>query len=107
MIISVAIVIGFKDSISNKIIGFASHMQIMGFTNYESIQEKPLNINDEFVTYLRQRKDIKHLQFTAHKAGVLKTEDQIQGVIFKGVGADFDTNFLYNNSVEGVVPGLS
>ena len=86
MIISVAIVIGFKDSISNKIIGFASHMQVKGFANYESIQEKPLNTNDEFIAYLKEREDLKHIQFTAHKAGVLKTEDHIQGVIFNGVG---------------------
>ena len=104
MIISVAVVIGFKASISNKIIGFAAHMQIKGFSNYESIQEKPLLIDDAFVNYLKNRKDLKHIQFTAHKAGVLKTDEQIQGVIFKGVGADFDTNFLYKSLIEGVMP---
>ncbi|PLW96064.1 MAG: ABC transporter permease [Marinilabiliales bacterium] len=107
MIISIAVVIGFKASISNKIIGFASHMQIQGFSNYESMQEKPLLISDDFIDYLKNRKDLKHIQFTAHKAGVLKTEDQIQGVIFKGVGADFDSNFLYNSLVEGVMPNIS
>ncbi|MCB2208913.1 MAG: ABC transporter permease [Bacteroidetes bacterium] len=107
MIISIAVVIGFKASISNKIIGFAAHMQIQGFSNYESIQEKPLQIDDEFVSYLKNRKDLKHIQFTAHKAGVLKTEDQIQGVIFKGVGADFDTSFLSGSLVEGVMPNIS
>jgi len=104
MIISVAVVIGFKASISNKIIGFAAHMQIQGFSNYESIQEKPLLIDDAFVDYLRNRKDLKHIQFTAHKAGVLKTDDQIQGVVFKGVGVDFDTNFMHHSLVEGVLP---
>jgi lipoprotein-releasing system permease protein len=104
MIISVAVVIGFKASISNKIIGFAAHMQIKGFSNYESIQEKPLLIDDAFVDYLKNRKDLKHIQFTAHKAGVLKTDEQIQGVIFKGVGADFDTNFLHKSLIEGIMP---
>lgn len=107
MIISVAIVIGFKDSISNKIIGFASHMQIRGFANYESIQEKPLNIHDPFIGQLKQRKDVNHIQFTAQKAGVIKTEDQIQGIIFKGVGPDFDSTFLYNSLKDGVLPGFS
>ncbi len=106
MIISVAVVIGFKASISNKIIGFAAHMQIQGFSNFESMQEKPLFVNDEFVNYLKNRNDLKHVQFTAHKAGVLKTEDQIQGVLFKGVGADFDTNFLHKNLVAGVMPNI-
>lgn len=107
MIISVAVVIGFKASISNKIIGFASHLQIQGFSNYESMQEKPLLIDDVFIDELQRRKDLKHIQFTAHKAGVLKTEDQIQGIIFKGIGSDFDTNFLYHSLLEGSMPFIN
>ena len=107
MIISVAIVIGFKSSISNKIIGFASHLQIEGFSNYESMLEKPLRADDEFITRLRKRKDIQHVQFTAHKAGVLKTEDQIQGVILKGVDVSYDTSFLHSCLLEGNMPYIT
>jgi lipoprotein-releasing system permease protein len=107
MIISVAIVIGFKHSISNKIIGFAAHMQIEGFSNNESVSEKPLNKNDAFITGLAERKDVKHVQFTAHKAGVLKTEDQIHGVILKGIDAQYDTTFLHNSLVSGRMPVIS
>jgi len=107
MIISVAIVIGFKSSISNKIIGFAAHMQIEGFSNNESIIEKPLQKNDEFIVRMGKRKDVRHVQFTAHKAGVLKTEDQIQGVLLKGVGTNYDTTFLHGCMVEGYLPRIS
>ena len=104
MIISVAIVIGFKHSISNKIIGFAADMQIEGFSNNESVSEKPLNKNDAFILGLTQRKDVKQVQFTAQKAGVLKTEGQINGVILKGIDTNYDTSFMHNSLVEGRMP---
>lgn len=107
MIISVVIVIGFKHSISNKIIGFAAHLQIEGFSNYESVSEKPLNKHDVFIEGLARRKDVKHVQFTAHKAGVLKTEDQIHGVILKGIDAQYDTTFLHNSLVSGSMPVIT
>ncbi|RLD46607.1 MAG: ABC transporter permease [Bacteroidetes bacterium] len=107
MIISVAIVIGFKSSISNKIIGFAAHMQIEGFSNNESIIEKPLQKDDEFLIQLRKRKDVRHMQFTALKAGVLKTEEQIQGVLLKGVDMNYDTTFLHGSLVDGHLPQIS
>ncbi len=107
MIISVAIVIGFKKSISDKIIGFASHLQIVPFDNNTSLEEQPLIINQAFVESLSVHPEIKHLQFTAKKAGVLKTDEQIQGVVVKGVGADYDRDFLEENIVEGNFPKVS
>lgn len=107
MIISVAIVIGFKKSISDKIIGFASHLQIVPFDNNTSLEEQPLIINQAFVESLAAHSEIKHLQFTAKKAGVLKTDEQIQGVVVKGVGADYDRTFLEENIVEGNFPKVS
>ncbi len=107
MIISVAIVIGFKRSISDKVIGFAAHIQIEGFSNNESMIEKPLKKNDEFIARISKRKDVKHIQFTAHKAGVLKTTDQIQGVILKGVGVNYDTAFMHSCMVEGRFPHIT
>ncbi len=106
MIISVAIVIGFKHSISNKIIGFAAHLQIEGFSNNGSVSEKPINKNNTFIINLAKRNDVKHVQFTAHKAGVLKTEDQIHGVILKGIDAGYDTTFLHSCLVVGRMPSF-
>lgn len=107
MIISVAIVVGFKKSISDKIIGFAAHLQIVPFDNNASLEEQPLTINEAFVEKLAARPEISHIQFTAKKAGVLKTDDQIQGVIIKGVGADYDRNFLEENMLDGSFPNVS
>ncbi len=107
MIISVAVVIGFKQSISHKIIGFASHVQIIPFDNNESLEAKPLDITGSFVDSLRQHPDIKHLQFTARKAGVLKSEEQVQGIVIKGIDSGYDKAFLQESLVEGSFPDVS
>ncbi len=107
MIISVAIVVGFKKSISDKIIGFAAHMQIVPFDNNTSLEEQPLTIDGAFINRLAAHPEISHIQFTAKKAGVLKTDEQIQGVVVKGVGADYDQNFLKENIIEGCFPNVS
>ena len=107
MIISVAIVIGFKSSISNKIIGFTSHLQIVPFDNNESLEEKPISIDEDFLEVLETNDHIIHFQFCARKAGVIKTDDQIQGIVFKGVGEDFDRSFLEDHLVSGRFPEVS
>ena len=107
MIVSVAVVVGFKNSISAKIIGFAAHLQIVPFDNNESIEEQPLTVDEGLLASLRTIRGVEHLQLTARKAAILKTEDQIQGVILKGIGPDYQTGFLAGSLVEGRLPAVS
>ena len=107
MIISVAIVVGFKKSISDKMIGFAAHLQIVPFDNNSSLEEQPLTLNPDFIEKLNANPEISHIQFTAKKAGVLKTNAQIQGVVVKGVGNDYQQDFLQENMIEGHFPAVS
>lgn len=104
MIISVSVVIGFKNSISDKIIGFTSHLQIIPFDNNESLEASPITIEAELINKLKANSNITHLQLTGKKAAVLKTGDQIQGVVFKGVGSDYDTIFLSESLISGRFP---
>ena len=106
MIISVSVVIGFKRSISDKIIGFASHLQITPFDNNESLEEKPITIDDELLHQLKAHPNITHIQFAAKKAAVLKTDEQIQGIVFKGIGTNYDTAFLHGSLVAGRMPDI-
>ena len=107
MLISVAIVVGFKHSISDKVTGFTSHLQIVPFDNNESLEGQPVDTKSEFVHNLKLNPEISHIQFTAKKAGVVKTKDQIQGVIFKGIGIDYDSTFLIEALTEGRFPNLN
>ncbi len=107
MLISVAIVVGFKHSISDKVTGFTSHLQIVPFDNNESLEGQPVDTKSEFVHNLQLNPEIRHIQFTAKKAGVVKTKDQIQGVIFKGIGIDYDSTFLIEALTEGRFPNMN
>lgn len=107
MIISVAVVIGFKHSVSEKVMGFASHIQLVLFDNNFGMQGNPVVDDDELLAQLKANSKIEHVQKVAQKAGVIKTKDQILGVVLKGVDQDYDTSFLSENIVEGKYPNIA
>ncbi len=104
MIASVAIVQGFKNSIKEKVTGFTAHLQIVPFDNNQSLEEQPLDTTRPFIRKLKNFPNVKHVQFSALKGGVLKTKDQIHGIILKGVDKNYDLTFLKNNLIKGRLP---
>lgn len=103
MIVSVAILYGFKKEIRNKIVGFGSHIQIVNYDANTSYETKPIKRNQEFLPELKGTPGVLHIQEFATKAGIIKTETDIQGVVLKGVGPDFDWYFFKKNIVEGTI----
>lgn len=101
MILSVAIVIGFKKEVRNKVIGFGSHIQITNFDNNSSYQTVPIAVTDSMLDALRTYKGIRQVETFATKPGILKTDTDFQGVVLKGVGSDYDWTFFRNNLKEG------
>lgn len=101
MIISVAIVTGFKREIRNKVIGFGGHIQIINFDSNTSFENTPISSNQDFLEKLKSMPGIKSIQAIATKPAMIKTSEDIQGVILKGIGPDFDTSFFSKNLVEG------
>jgi lipoprotein-releasing system permease protein len=101
MIVSVAILTGFKKEIRNKIIGFGSHIQIVNYDANSSYETKPISLNQEFLIELKSTRGISHVQEFATKAGIIKTGKDIQGVVLKGIGPDFDWSFFRKNLIEG------
>lgn len=101
MIIAVAIVTGFHSEITNKVVGFGSHLQIINYDSNISFETKPVNKNQEFYPAMDSVPGVKHIQVFGIKAGIIKTETDIQGVLLKGVGSDFDWTFFDNCMVEG------
>lgn len=103
MILSVAIVIGFKKEVRNKVIGFGSHIQITNFDNNSSYQTKPIAVSDSFLVALTERSGIRHVETFATKPGILKTETDFQGIVLKGVDRQYDWSFFQKNLKEGEV----
>lgn len=107
MIISVCVVLGFKHSIRDKVIGFGSDITVANFLTLQSSEQYPIVVNDTLVNSLKQVSGVKHVQRFAFTQGILKTNDDFLGVAFKGVGQDFDSTFIHNNMVEGSLPKFS
>jgi lipoprotein-releasing system permease protein len=101
MIVSIAILTGFKKEIRNKIIGFGSHIQIVNYDANTSYETQPIKRHQEFLPELKSTPGIVHVQEFATKAGIIKTATDIQGVVLKGVGPDFDWTFFNRTMVEG------
>jgi len=101
MIIAMAVVTGFKNEITSKVVGFGSHIQILNFDSNLSFETQPIKKNQEFLPGLEADPEILNIQAFAIKAGIIKTKSDIQGVVVKGIGSDFDWNFLDQYIVEG------
>ncbi len=101
MLLTLTIVTGFQKEIREKVIGFGSHIQITNYDNNESFESSSIDRNQSFLTELKKNNSIRHIQSFATKAGIIKTKDELQGVIVKGIGNDFDWDFFKKNIIEG------
>jgi lipoprotein-releasing system permease protein len=107
MILAVAIVIGFKQEVRNKLIGFGSHIQISVSFNNQTYETEPLLIDSTIVEKLKKIPEVKHVQKFATQPGIIKTDENFQGIVLKGVDSDFDWNFFKSNLLEGNIFDVS
>ncbi|MEI6683400.1 MAG: FtsX-like permease family protein [Bacteroidota bacterium] len=101
MFIAVAILTGFKKEIREKVVGFCGHVQIIKYAETTTYEPQPVERQQPFFSRLQKTPEIRHIQVFATKAGIIKTTDQIQGVVLKGVSTDYDWSFFRNKMVEG------
>ncbi len=101
MLLSIIVVTGFKKDISDKIIGFGSHITISSFSDNQSYETEPIQISESLYTSILEDPEVKHISTFATKAGIIKTNDEILGVVLKGVASDYDWTFFNNNLVAG------
>jgi len=107
MLISVAVVIGFKQEIRNKTIGFGGHIQITNFDNNNTYEMNPIKADQALIKKISAIDGVKHVQQFATKPGIIKTDTEFQGIVLKGIGKDFDWKFFKSNLVEGNLIDLS
>jgi lipoprotein-releasing system permease protein len=103
MILAVAILTGFKQQIREKVVGFGSNIQVLNFDSNISFETVAVNSNQDFVPKIRALPGVKHIEVFATKAGIIKTDEAIQGVVLKGIGSDFDWNYFKSCMVEGKI----
>lgn len=107
MIVSVCVVLGFKHAIRDKVIGFGSHIQVAEYNALMGGDGRAVQMDDSVMSVLSHIQGVKHVQRFAYRQGILKTDDDFLGVMFKGVGPEFDSTFIHKNMVEGNIPHFS
>ncbi len=104
MIITVAVVLGFKHTIRDKVAGFGSHIQVVNVRSVGGQGALPVCMNDSLMQVLKNVNGVRHVERYTITQGILKTDDDFLGVVFKGLGPEYDTSFLNENVVEGQLP---
>ena len=107
MLLSVFVVLGFKHTIRDKVIGFGSHIQVTNFMTQMSSDQAPIAMNDSMIKVIGGIEGVKHVERFAYKQGVLKTDSDFLGVMFEGVAQEYDTTFIHQNMVAGSIPKFS
>jgi lipoprotein-releasing system permease protein len=101
MLVAMSIVLGFKQEIRNKTIGFGGHIQITNFDSNNTFEMMPVVLSDSLKDELWKIPGVKHIQAFGTKPGIIKTTDHFQGIVLKGIDRDFDWSFFSSNMTQG------
>ncbi len=107
MIISVAVVIGFKQQVKNKVTGLSADILITNQTEAQTNQSAPILGNDSILSTLKKLEGVKQVQRYAIKPGMIMTESNFQGMVLKGIAQEYDLSFLKNHLIEGEIPAFT
>lgn len=107
MIISVAVITGFKREIAAKVVGFQSNIQVMNFDSGNTFESMPISKNQSWIPNVKSLPGVKNIDYFATKPGMIKTNLDNYGIVFKGVGAGYNWNFIRKNLVAGNLPVIS
>lgn len=107
MIVSLGVVLGFKNTIRDKVVGFGSHIVVRSFANVQENEDMPICTSDSMMNVVKKAPGVSHVQRYAIKQGLLKTDSDFLGVALKGVSEEWDSTFVHENMIEGVIPKFS
>lgn len=103
MFVSICIIVGFKQQVRDKIIGFGGHIQLLNYSTTTD-GELPLTADKILLKELKETEGISHVQCYTSKPGMIVADNEYEGIVIKGVGADYDLRFFKQHTVEGVIP---
>lgn len=104
MILTLAVVVGFKREIRHKVIGFDAHIQVVNYDNNNTYDMQPVRFDSTLLHSVAALQEVRHVSRFATKPGILKTGDDVEAIIFKGVGEDYDWDFFRHNLSSGQLP---
>ncbi len=100
-IVSFLVMQGFQSAVKNKIYAFSNHLLITKFTMNNAVEEQPFNFKIALQENPERFPFIKSVQEYSHKAGLIKTDKEVLGIIFKGVGKSFNQVAFADNIIAG------
>lgn len=103
MIIALAVVTGFQTEIRNKIVGFGSHISITSYNTDNPLEAKPIDRNQDFYSSIKENPKVDNIQVFANKGGIIKTDEDIYGIVLKGIDKDYDWSFFEDKLVNGTI----
>ena len=105
MLIAVATASGLQTKIRDKMAGFKGHVQIVNYDNNNSdVSTTPINIEQDFYPKFKNIDGIKNVQIFASKGGIIRTNTDFEGIVFKGVSSDYDWSLFKEYIIAGTVP---
>lgn len=107
MVMAVCILRGFQSEIASKVVGFGSHLTVSNYALNPNYQERPVTIDNTLADNMRNAPGVRHLQCFATKGGMVKTKEQIYGIMLRGLSANYDTSFFAECLVAGQLPKFS
>ena len=107
MIVAVAVVIGFKHEVRDKVVGIGSDITITNFDAQKSYETVPVVAGDSLLDALRAMEGVKHVQRYSTKPGMIMADDNFLGMVLKGVSQEYDWTFLKKHLQEGEIPAFS
>lgn len=107
MIITISVILGFKHTIENKVIGFGNHIQVLNSQTMHGVNHVPITLDDNLLNLIQSFDGVKQTGRFSTAQGILKTESDFKGINFKGIGPEYNTEFLKNNLVSGIIPEFS
>ena len=107
MLVTVSVVAGFKREVQQKVSGFMAHMEVLDVLTYATPEDHAIEYTPEMEKFFKNDPRIKHVQQTALKMGILKTETDFSSLQFKGYKSDFDSAFIRSCVTEGRLPNFA
>ena len=107
MIIAVAILTGFKQEITDKLVGFSSHLQIVNLDQNSSFETAAIDLNQDFLSEIKKMPGISHFNPFITKPGIIKAGMEIQGIYLKGLDSTYSWEFFEDYLIEGELPDYS
>ncbi len=107
MLISLATVAGFRSGIREKITGFSGHVVINAMNNSNSLEQVPFLYDPGLGQQVRSRPEVANVSAVAQKPGIIKGEEDLDGIVLKGVDTHYRWEFLEQSLVQGRLPVYS